>query len=171
MRLGLAQPGADKLTIILDEIIAAREDATPCLKWQNSQLIRHRGRLLLLPLWPEIAEQITINYDATPLVTDYWSLVIDAPDTSNITIRLGDYSDSVKVNGQTKKLKALYKEKGLPVQLRGLMPRIYINDQLILIPTIWQADDCTVASYIFDFNRLGSASTHPHSLLSTLTSG
>ena len=167
--LGLAQPGADKLSVILDEIILAREDATPKLQWQGSQLIRHRNRLILLPNWAEPDSDKCIVLSEQGISTDYWSFSMNAPtEDRELTIRYGDYGEIVRLNGQTKKLKQLYKDKGLPVALRAVIPKIYADEELILVPGIWQSGTTPELDYQFDFNRLGLKSKHRYSLLTIL---
>ena len=44
---GLKRPGIEKLNVIFEQVIGAREDANPCLNWQGKNIRRYQNKLYL----------------------------------------------------------------------------------------------------------------------------
>ena len=154
--LDLAQPGPDKLGIIFNEVIHAKQDAQPVLQWQSSQLLRARNKLVLLPLWPD--EKPMKWSGETEVNTNYWFISLSLPakiDPSDIVISHGEYNFSIEVNGVNRRLKDLYKEKCIPAVLRPLIPVVYYHGKIVSVPNIYTDDMFEEVAVEFDFHRMG----------------
>ena len=163
-RLGIPAPGADKLCIIFNEVIDAKEDANPELSGHGAVLHRSKGRLILSPEWPTL--EVNTWVSSTALSCPAWNLTIklvDEIDIGEISVRLADPNTEIQLNNHPRRLKRLYKEKSVPVKFRSLLPAVYVADELIYIPGIFQHQDFRTIEFCFDFKRLGADFdvTHP----------
>lgn len=160
LSLGLPRPPESLLKQIFNDVIQTREDAQPRIQFAGSQLLKSKHKLLLLPDWqPPEAETIDVKSN-TKVDRDAFSLdlVIDTElEGANIRCQLGDYSASIDLRGQERALKKFYKEIGLAMVLRSVMPLIFVDDKLMLIPGLYQHDSLTGITYSFNLKGLVKA--------------
>jgi len=153
--LQLTRPNHIQLNVIFEELIHARTDATPVTKLNATQLIRTAKYLILLPDWPEQVNSISLT--STAVDTDIISLTISDQDGTvpeNLELRFGNYQSKVVVNGNTKALKKLFKEKAITANLRTSWPQIYRNDELLIVPYVYCALKAKDWDCDFDYKRL-----------------
>lgn len=161
--LGLSRPGESKLNLIIKEVIQARPDATPELRWQNSLLTRSRELLILLPDWNDYPEQrLQLNYEQR-MDTPFWEWELTLPagiDAGDCRVEYGDYQVSYQQHGISRKLKILYKARGIAKYLRPLIPRLIYREQICLVPGLFASTEFSEACSQFDFKRLNPPVTN-----------
>lgn len=149
--LKLKRPGIDKLQLIFEQIIDAREDANPRLDWQGICLRRYRERLYMLPEYPEPDTEWQVNWDghtAISLVDDWATLsmvevighglsreFLQQPLT--LQLRKGGEQCHPVGRSQNRSLKKLFQEFSVPTWLRDRWPLLYCNEQLIAVPGLF----------------------------------
>jgi len=170
VQLGLAAPGEDKLALIMSEVMAAKADANPELKWQGSVLHRCRNRLLLSPDWEPIEHQHW-SAEAT-ITTSAWQLNIaglNSINTQELTASIASHDMEINQSNRLRSLKKVFKDKAVPVRFRSLLPAVFMGSELIYVSGIFQHPDYAALTFHFDFKRLGdSVSDSDQPLLSVL---
>src|SRR5690606_15278338 len=148
---GFALSGERLFERIFSEVIGARKDACPELRWSGMQLRRYRDHLVLVKDEPEPElQQVLVWNLQDPLVMPggkLRALVQDSPAVDHQLLRLPDLHERVTVrfrqggescrmphNGLRRPLKKLLQEWGVPTWLRSRLPLIYFNDELAAVP-------------------------------------
>ena len=159
--LGLARPPESLVKQIFEEVISTRDDAQPKLCFAGSQLLKAKNNLLLLPDWStpaseriEVNDSMTIERDAFLLSLDFSVSMTD----KQFFCQVGDYSASIDLRGQPRALKKFYKELGLPVTLRTVLPLVFCDDLLVLIPGLYTHESLSGLSYSFELKRFATSS-------------
>jgi tRNA(Ile)-lysidine synthase len=154
---GLTLPTAQQLDIILDEVLRARIDAQPEVRWPGGSVRRYRDGLYLLPdlLTDELPEG-PITGSRVQLGTGLGTLYFDPgvergidPGLVGPKLRLQarQGGEKIRIEGRakTRKLKKLLQEEGVVPWMRNRLPLIYAGDELIAIGDLWIADEAAAS--------------------------
>lgn len=145
-------PSAAHLDRLLNEVILAREDAEPMLTWKNVCIRRYRNKLYLekssahagdikkIYLWEQFPEPM-IWHDGTHIAAVADQLGIVIAKNALIEIRTRQGGERIHLHGQSKCLKKLFQEWGVPPWQRDKIPLIYVNNQLKVIVGYAHADE------------------------------
>ncbi len=150
---GLTVPTVPQLDNILDEVLPAREDAQPQVRWPGGSVRRFRDRLYLLP--DELADALPegpIAGSRIVLGNGLGSLHFEPgvergldPGLVGPKLRLAarQGGEKIRVDGQrhTSKLKKLLQEEGIVPWMRDRIPLVYAADELVAIGDLWIAAD------------------------------
>ena len=148
---GLPLPDSSQLTRIRKEVIGARSDARPVLRWPGAELRRYRGRLYAHPPPPFFdpgREHVWENI-AVPLELDHGRLWAEAArggggcarrvsdDPLSVRFRRGGERAQPGGRDRSQTLKNLFQEYGVPPWERGRLPLLYAGDRLAAVADLW----------------------------------
>ncbi|WP_158228880.1 tRNA lysidine(34) synthetase TilS [Chitinimonas sp. BJB300] len=139
-----------QLTVLLGQVLHAREDATPFLRLGDVAVRRYRERLWVAPLPPNV-QATELGLDGL-LPTNWggqlsWSRqaggVADAwRDGLVARPRMGGERLRPRTGGPTRPVKDLLQEAGVPPWLRSYWPLIWRGDVLVAVAGIAVAAQC-----------------------------
>lgn len=148
---GAPPPGFHELARIRREVIGARIDAEPCLRWQRHEYRRYRDALYLLPeLPPAPADVIPWPAGSAHCVLpdgygqlqalDHEGRAQPVPQALSVRWRRG--GERLKPAGQahTRELRLLFQEQAIPPWQRERIPLVYLGADLLAVPGVAQAD-------------------------------
>jgi tRNA(Ile)-lysidine synthase len=154
---GLTVPTAMQLDKILDEVMRAREDAQPEVRWQGGSARRYRDGLYLLPnvLADELPEG-PITESTVRLGVGLGTISFEPgvergidPHLVGPKLRLAarQGGEEICLDGQThtKKLKKLLQKEGVVPWMRDRIPLIYSGDDLIAVGDLWVAAEAAAS--------------------------
>ena len=153
--LGLTTPSARHLERILNEVIPARPDAQPLLRWPGASVRRHRNGLYLLPeKLAESMESSPVSGHTAALGVGLGALHFDAVDGIglsksvverglHIRTRIGGEEFQPVGQRHTRKLKKLLQEEGVVPWMRDRLPLVYSGERLVAVGDLWLARDAT----------------------------
>ncbi len=155
-QLGLPVPTQARLREGLRQLLHARADRQPVLRWPGGQIRRYRDRLYVLQYDPDA--------DAAHDIPEYrWDIRsgldmgairgclrletagsdVD-PDwlRNGLRVRFRRGGERIRRSGQahSKGLKQFLQEQGVVTWMRGHLPLIYAGDQLIAVADLWSLD-------------------------------
>jgi len=148
---GLKRPGNEKLLLINEQIINAREDANPRLDWQGISLRRFKNKLFMLSKWVETGIDWQLSWGANSsvlLVNKIGVLSVSEVlgqglkktyQQQNLELRLrkgGEHCHPVERNNN-RSLKKLFQEYSVPPWYRDSWPLLYCDNQLIAVPGLF----------------------------------
>ncbi len=144
-------PNTVHMTRILDELVNAREDATPLVSWRGLdgapvQLRRFRQALYLQQFWGKpLFESIEWDLQQPLMVTAYRQLLATPVQGAGISVaslqgrsvtirwRSGGERCCVAGSKQRRTLKNLLREAAIPPWERGQIPLLYVGDELAAV--------------------------------------
>ena len=159
---GLPQAPASRLRQIQDELLPARKDAGPLVRWRGAEVRRYRTKLYLLrgsrPGWRvEAATPLVLYGDGKEIhlgpfgtlrlerVTGRAEPGID-PElvAEGLTLRFRTGGEKIKPYGRkdTRPLKKLLQEHAVVPWMRQNLPLLYADDTLVAVADLWIAADC-----------------------------
>lgn len=128
---------------IIHEVIFAAEDTTPLVSWDNIHIRRYQSYLYIdrikeiyLPastLWTDFPNPLSLEDTGIVLAVKKANEGISVPHDAAITIKFRQGGELFSWHGQTKQLKKLFQQWGIPPWLRDRTPLLYINDQLAAV--------------------------------------
>ena len=148
---GLPLPDSRQLERILQEVIGARSDAEPLLRWPGAELRRYRGRLYARPppaSFDPHREHAWENFPV-PLALEHGRLWAEADSGSGLsalrisgaplTVRFRRGGERAQPSGRARSqtLKRLFQEYGVPPWERGRLPLLYAGDRLAAVSGLW----------------------------------
>ena len=152
VRQGLGVPSTARLESLLRDAVPARDDAQPVVTWPTGEVRRHRGRLYAMqPLGPlppsgwkrEIRPGGTIelppglgNLSLEP-VTGRGISPARAPGPWIVTFRAGDGLAERRGRDGWGDLGNLFREFGVVPWMRGRLPLVSCENQLLAIADLW----------------------------------
>ena len=156
---GLPAPSAAQLTVILDELPAARKDAQPAVRWPGGVARRYREGLYLFPAdETEDVPAASLDFSAARVELGHGlgSLVrvpgaplglSDEVLDRRLEIRFRRGGESIRPRGQThtRRLKALLQEAGIVPWMRQRLPLVYADDELVAVADLWLAASASSA--------------------------
>jgi len=152
-QLGLATPSAAHIQKVIDEVIAAREDAEPVVCWNGVEIRRYRKSLYLLAADPFKAPadqgiavdgqrlQLEQGLGVLRLVSDAAEGLSHDVVKRGLELRYRHGGEKFRPNGQahTKKLKKLLQEASVVPWMRDRIPLIYADGELVAVADLWLA--------------------------------
>ena len=151
-QLSFKMPSEIKLKHIISDVIHAKQDASPCVDWDNVEIRRFQNRLY--------AVEKLANFDATAIIP--WDtnqpLKITAigktlkpeqlgkwqdacQQSDQVTVRFRQGGERIRLHGhqQTASLKNLMQTANIPPWERKRIPLIYLKDKLIMAYPYWSS--------------------------------
>jgi tRNA(Ile)-lysidine synthase len=154
---GLPPPPSTALHRIVDELIPAREDASPLVAWPGAEVRRYRGALYFLPELagrPAVpAEALSPGAAAVSLgqglgklsLSDSGQAGIDpAIAAGGLVVRYRQGGEALRPvsGGPTKKLKGLLQDAAVLPWMRDRVPLLYSDERLVAVADLWVAAEC-----------------------------
>lgn len=147
LQRGFMLPTTLQLEQIFKNVINSRYDATPCVEWSSQQIRRYRHRLYLMKKPKAKLRLDSIHWNLShDLILPYnlGVLKVDENLRGGLKLPLANqcYSLRFRQGGELIKpagrkehhtLKKLMQEWGIPPWLRGRIPLLYCNDELIAV--------------------------------------
>jgi tRNA(Ile)-lysidine synthase len=142
-------PSSKTFQRILDEVIAASIDSSPCVAWDDVQIRRYRHTLYLLPQQMPISTHLYWHEFPAPLLAGTQvfhakpsSHGVYIPEHAPVQLRFRQGGETLVWQGKTRRLKQLWQEWGVPPWLRAHIPLVYVADELAAV-----MDFCISDSY------------------------
>jgi len=151
--LGLPVPGASQLGNIVDELVPARDDAQPLVRWPGAEVRRYRNQLYIIA-----GNALGMTCDAGQVVSGnrvdvgpgLGTLVFtpgapaglsDEVIQSGLELRFREGGEDFQPSGQahTRKLKKMLQEAGVVPWMRERLPLLYSDGQLVAVGDLWIA--------------------------------
>ncbi len=147
----LQRPGNEKLDIIIQQIINARDDANPQLDWQGVSLRRYKEHLYMTPLLSDPDSDWQESWDGMSSIElpSKWGFLnvstISGKGLSSsyqnqeltIKLRQGGERCHPAGRGHSQSLKNLFKEYEVPPWLRSSWPLLYCDGEIIAVPGLF----------------------------------
>lgn len=147
---GLRPPPAARLDTALDDLLAARGDAQPLVRWPEGELRRYRGRLYAMKPLPAIPSDAVLSPGAghgVPLGPGCGRFMLVEGRTGGIRVglpaplalrfRAGGESLRPAHTRPRKRLKDLCQEAGIVPWMRRRLPLVYAGDRLVAVADLW----------------------------------
>jgi len=151
--LNLSTPTTVQLEAVMTEVILAREDAQPLVRWAGTCVRRYRNGLYLLPENPlPPLQEARFAGDTLDLGAELGRLRLFKGSKLGLASQLVEGGLQVKCRrggegfrplGQrhTRKLKNLLQEEGIVPWMRDRLPLVYAGEQLIAVGDLWISAD------------------------------
>ncbi len=156
--LGLPAVPAPALRSIITDLLPAREDAQPVVRWDGAEVRRYRDRVYLLPQSAEPAPMAARRIESgwvelgagmglLRLENDADTGLADAVVAAGLEVRQRQGGEEIKLAGQrhTKKLKKLLQEEGVVPWMRDRVPLLYSGGRLVAVADLWIAEGAVSA--------------------------
>nr|WP_284498321.1 tRNA lysidine(34) synthetase TilS [Legionella maioricensis] len=128
---------------LIHEVLFASSDAAPVVSWNEIQVRRYQQYLYLdkkkvisLPHcieWTEFPLPLVLTEYNFSLMAKKVNQGLIVPQNAKVEIKFRRGGEQFYWHGQTKQLKKLFQEWGVPPWLRDTIPLIYINDQFAAV--------------------------------------
>lgn len=162
--LHIQAPSSKTFERLLSEVVYARVDGMPCVRWGDIEIRRYRQTLYVLKKSEfHFLENIPwADFPSVLKLTPHESLVavratsgIYIPPDSHIEIRFRMGGEQIKLRGQTHCLKKLFQTWGIPPWVRAHIPLIYIDNELAAVLDFCTRDpyDDVPAQHIYTIKR------------------
>ncbi len=148
-RNGLPQAPGPQLESIVKDLLPARRDASPLVRWDGAEARRFRDRLYLLVAVaePEFSG-VCLGEQPVRLGPGLGSLVLargEGPGLSaacvqtGLTLKTRTGGEKIKPFGHrhTRKLKKLLQEAGIVPWMRDKLPLVYSGERLVAVGDLW----------------------------------
>jgi tRNA(Ile)-lysidine synthase len=156
---GLPQAPAPRLRQIQDELLTAREDARPLVRWPGAEVRRYRTKLYLLRAAAlegarEAAPPFVLYGDGQEVALGPFGVLrleraagpgIDPELVADgLTLRFRTGGEKIRPYGRkdTRPLKKLLQEHAVVPWMRQNLPLLYTGDTLVAVADLWIAADC-----------------------------
>jgi tRNA(Ile)-lysidine synthase len=146
---GLSMPPAGRLGSALRAFLEARRDGAPCLRWDDGELRRYRGRLYALPrlaprpvLEPAGGSGAMLDLGAGLgcfglVAGEEGGLCARRSTGAAFRFRTGGESLRPHPDRPRKRLKDLCQETGIVPWMRDRLPLVYVGDRLAAVGDLW----------------------------------
>jgi tRNA(Ile)-lysidine synthase len=147
---GLPTPAASHLERIMEDVLHAAWDATPCVVWQGAEVRRYRDSIHAMRPLPDHDPRQVIHWEpSSPLDLNIGCLWVEkvkgqgvkAPfcEGRQLTVRFRLGGERCRPQGrrETHSLKHLFQEAGIPPWRRDRIPLIYLDETLIAVAGCW----------------------------------
>lgn len=149
-KLGLPLPSTVQLQHILSDILTAKADRQPQVRWHGGEVRRYRNHLFAMPNLPPVPEtkhRITWKL-SQPLSLPLGELKTNERQGQGLALPMGTQlqvqfrqgSEKFRWRGHLRVVKKLLQAAQLPPWQRPFLPLIYYQSTLIAIPNIGIAD-------------------------------
>ncbi len=152
-QLGLTTPSAAQLQRVLDEVVAARDDAEPVLKWNGVEIRRYRNCLYLLT--PDLADfpadtMVPKDCGRVELGHGLGALRLETGAAQGLDAKLLERGLELRYRqggeklrpidqSHTKTLKNLLQEENIVPWMRSRIPLVFAGDELVAVADMWLA--------------------------------
>ena len=136
-------PAAATFERLIHEAVFAREDAMPLVSWDAVQIRRYKDSLYILPAqkmnlpacieWADFPQPLSCGDTGSCLLAQKAQEGIRISNDAKIHIQFRQGGEPFFWHGQTKQLKKLFQDWGIPPWLRQNIPLVYINGQLAAV--------------------------------------
>lgn len=154
-KLGLPMPTAVQLQHVVEQVIAARDDAQPLVRWPGAEIRRYRNQLYLLRAGKSAApadsgraitsENLVLDagLGVLRLQANASTGLSDAIVKRGLELRYRSGGEEFHPYGQshTRKLKKLLQEEGVVPWMRDRIPLVYAGGELVAAADLWIAAD------------------------------
>lgn len=154
-RCGLGSAPATRLRQVIDELVPARVDAEPLVRWPGAEVRRYREFMYLLPALADLPPQPGQTLGAGTRSVELGNLGrLRLQDGSATGIRADIIERGLEVRFRaggeeirpadhecTHKLKKLLQQKGIVPWMRDKIPLLYCGDRLVAVADLWVAAD------------------------------
>lgn len=154
-KTGALAPSTRKLAAIEHDMLAAADDRSPCVEWDETEVRRHRGLLYCGPRQPALSAPDSIDWQAgecveLPATLGRLRLIENAAGgiaaarlAYPLRIRFRSGGESLRPSGDThhRSLKQLSQSFGILPWWRDRLPLIYSDDRLLAVGDLWVADE------------------------------
>jgi tRNA(Ile)-lysidine synthase len=154
---GLPLAAATHLQGILDQVVAARADATPLVRWPGAEVRRYRDALYALsPMPAHDATRVIVWNPGAVLELPHGSLAaatakgrglsVDRCADARVEVRFRHGGERFQPLGRrhSTALKKLLQTSTVPPWLRDRIPLIYIDGELAAVAGLWVAESYAV---------------------------
>jgi tRNA(Ile)-lysidine synthase len=162
---GLPQAPASRLLQTQHELLPARADAQPLVRWRGAELRRYRQRLYLLPQ-AEVAPECPSTLSPAILYGDGREIEVGSslgvlrlergtsssieagidPElvANGLQLRFRQGGEKIRPFGRdsTRPLKKLLQERGVVPWMRQRLPLLYAGETLVAVADLWIAAEC-----------------------------
>lgn len=155
-----ALPSFQKLRQIIDTVLTAANDRSPCVDWSGVEVRRYRDQLIIMS--PQVKQDPGVSYQwklKEPLKLTSGRLSAKKvmgkglhADIDSVDVRFRQGGEELRLAGHahTITLKKYLQEQEVPPWLRDQIPLIYLGDKLIAV-----SDHCIVDQFVVDENVEG----------------
>ncbi|MCP4413568.1 MAG: tRNA lysidine(34) synthetase TilS, partial [Gammaproteobacteria bacterium] len=149
----LQRPGNEKLDLIIQQIINARDDANPQLDWQGISLRRYKEHLYMTPLLRDPDSDWQKPWDgmsSLELPSKGGILKVSMSSGKGLSCRYQEQEQELilklrqggerchpTTRGHSQSLKHLFKEYEVPPWLRNRWPLLYCDGKIIAVPGLF----------------------------------
>jgi tRNA(Ile)-lysidine synthase len=154
-RCGLGRAPATRLRQVIDELVPARVDAEPLVRWPGAEVRRYREFIYLLPAVADLSPQPGQKLGAGKRSLELGKLGrMSLQEGSATGIRADIIERGLEVRFRaggeeirpaehecTHKLKKLLQQKGIVPWMRDKIPLLYCGDRLVAVADLWVAAD------------------------------
>lgn len=138
---GFRLPEEKKLRQVLHDVLQARADAMPCVRWEGCEIRRYRDDVYAMsPLSAHDPTQVLVWDTHQPLVIASLGRTLlpqpEYPETVTVRFRQGGESVYLPERGGQHSLKHLLQEWGVPPWERERLPLVYVGERLVCIPGV-----------------------------------
>jgi tRNA(Ile)-lysidine synthase len=146
----LETPNAQIIENINTEVIHAKTDRNPCVKWKGSEVRRYRGHLYIMKSRAAHDVEMSKHWnleDSLKLTSGSLRAVLgkgygikkDMLTNNSVEIRYRQGGEQIRPSGRAEKheLKKLYQEEGVLPWNRDRIPLIFYENELIAVGNLW----------------------------------
>ncbi|RUR20210.1 tRNA lysidine(34) synthetase TilS [Legionella sp. km535] len=136
-------PSAATFQRLIHEAVFASADAMPLIRWDEVQIRRYNDSLYIVPVneiklaqrieWSQFPQPVQLGETGSFLVAQKTEEGIRVSKGEKIHIQFRTGGELFVWHDQTKRLKKLFQDWGIPPWLRQNVPLLYINDQLAAV--------------------------------------
>jgi tRNA(Ile)-lysidine synthase len=148
-QLGLPVPSTHDIQRVLEEVVTARGDRQPLVRWRGGEIRRYRHHLFAMPNLPTTPQCLVLDWLLPTQRRLPWGWLMACPTKktglvipkgTGLQVRFRQGGEKFYQHGQHHTVKKLLQAIHLPPWLRPFLPLIYLNDQLIVIPEVGVCD-------------------------------
>ncbi|OGT21840.1 MAG: tRNA lysidine(34) synthetase TilS [Gammaproteobacteria bacterium RIFCSPHIGHO2_02_FULL_42_13] len=128
-------PSTIKLQHIINDVVMAREDATPCVQWSDVEVRRFGDDLYVMPVRDRHDVSVEYSWDGVEPLHVKTGVLICQGARRNMTVRFRRGGEVCRLRGRTgtHELKKLFQEWQVPPWERDRVPLIFVDGQLAAI--------------------------------------
>lgn len=153
---GLPPAPATRLYQVVAELVPARGDAQPLVRWPGAEIRRHRGHLYVLSTQADVTDDETLRIDPSHGAVDLGpgqgrlSLeggvsggIRDYVAKAGLTVRYRQGGEEIRPAGDacTRKLKKLLQDRQVVPWMRQRIPLLYAGEDLVAVADLWVASE------------------------------
>lgn len=144
---GFRSPSAKKLQHVVSDVFQSAEDANPLVHWESVEVRRYRDDVYIMPplsvhdIYQSVdwsaQQDLQIASLGLTLQSKYlapWAKVINAQG-NKLTVSFRQGGEVIRPDGSesTLTLKHLFQQFSIPPWMRGRIPLLFLNDELIIV--------------------------------------